>query len=73
MEEQIYRGHHEKITRVVKQVNSTNLYIYIYVPSDSGRRADCVWMRRRRGGIGVWSIEKERVGRAVNLPGPLDR
>lgn len=23
--------------------------------------------------IGMWSIEKERVGRAVNLPGPLDR
>lgn len=70
MEEQIYRGHHEKITSVVKQVNSTNLYIYIHTPSDS-ERIVC----GDRGGeeIGVWSIEKERVGRAVNLPGPLDR
>lgn len=25
------------------------------------------------GETGVWSTEKERVGRAVNLPGPLDR
>lgn len=70
MEEQIYRGHHEKITRVVKQVNSTNLYIYIYTPSDS-ERIVCAWWRK--GETGVWSTEKERVGRAVNLPGPLDR
>lgn len=32
-----------------------------------------MWVVEEGGNRGVWSTEKERVGRAVNLPGPLDR
>lgn len=57
MEEQIYRGHHEKITRVVKQVNSTNLYIYIHRLIQSGL---CAVMGEGRGGNrGVEYRERE--------------